>query len=1359
MTEEALNSSEDKIAIVGMACQVPGAPDLETFWQNVINGVDSIEQLSDDELRAAGVSESLIKDPQYVRSGGFVAEVDKFDAGLFRCTPREATVLDPQHRLLLECAWHALEHAGHGQLASKIQTGVYAGVANSDYYNTLVRPTVDPQDPSSAYQALLSGERDFATTRLSYYFNLSGPSLDVQTACSTSLVAVHLACQSLLSGECDLALAGGAAVRMPQRIGYLYEEGMILSPDGRCRPFDTRSNGTTVGNGAGLVVLRRLDDALADGDTIHAVIRGSAVNNDGSRKIGYTAPSIEGQSGVVLEAQLVAGVAANSIGYIEAHGTGTRLGDPIEVTALTEAFRRSTTSRGFCALGSVKSNIGHLDIAAGVIGLIKAALVVSRGMIPPTLHFSESNPTLSLDTTPFYVPRAAQTWPATTVRRAGVSSFGIGGTNAHVVLESHEDKRPLTSQKPVEVLIVSAASAEACRSAASAVAAQLELEDVLSLPDVAYTLATGRRWLPYRQAIACSSRKDAIEKLRRPFEPDAVFDTPEVVWVFLDSSDSYPGMGHDLAAKEPAFYAARADALAAFANYPQSAPEDVALFTLQHGLAALWCEWGAKPSTILGLGNGEYAAAVAAGVLTLDEAVRLIGVHHNNGLFQTELVSVRPSQNKVNWLSAKSGQQIQAPSVRGIEEWLSHLKGRPHNEEVLRALLDGTANAILQIGPGSAVTELALGSGPNSKTIIASCAGKDKNENSSMAASIAELWKVGINIDWDNVHKQGGGRRVPLPLYPFDRVRYWFENSKLSLSATPRSISTSGANIYAPTWVRMQRISNDNIMNEKNHRWLILGDLHDLASEMEERLSRRGSSVMRSSLGSEDLRSIVATSRPERVVYFDSTYDGVVQIGQLLISTGVAAEHSASLIAVTQDLYSVSGLEANDTKRSLVLGPLLVLPQEHPEIRCRNIDITGDRHEDLSARLCDECIVDDAPEFVAFRGTHRWRMSAEKIEPIPSEAKPASAYQASVYLITGGMGRIGLAMAKHLQQTEGAKVVLVGRHRPIALQGPVKNEDEVITFDVDDMDIVGQDELSRDPHFLCAADTLLIEADVSDEDALRGAFSAAETAFGCVDIIIHAAGASHNKTFTSFEDLSPAVAARHFSPKVDAVEVLCAVAREKPLRACMLMSSLSSRLGGLGFAAYAAANAYLDAIAQREDGVNGVRWVSIGWDAWQPSDSTLSTSINGTALDAAISEADGTAAFSRILASNAGPNILVSNTNFLDRFNKRSTATVLSKYHETIVEETDTARPKTDELIASTWCELLGLDKVNPEDDFFDLGGNSLLATQVATRLRRTFGIELSVQVLFEETTVNSLSRHVNALGPTDFQQLITTDP
>ncbi len=428
------------IAIVGMAGRFPGASNIEAFWQNLCEGRESITFFTDDDLLKAGVDPDLFNQPNYIKAGGVLTDIDLFDADFFSIPTPEAEILDPQIRLFMECAWEALEHAGCNPQTYGGDIGLYAGAGMNTYLSHLagVSSHLTAQhftDSIGAYQAVLANDKDFLATRVAYKLNLSGPALTVQSACSTSLVAVHLARQALLYGECDVALAGGVAVRIPHRAGYIYQEGMVFSPDGHCRAFDAQAQGMVMGNGLGIVVLKRLTDAQADGDVIHAVIKGSAINNDGAAKVGYTAPSVEGQIRVITAAHASAGIDPNTITYIETHGTGTNLGDPIEVAALNDVFNNQPHKQ-FCALGAVKTNIGHLDIASGVAGLIKTILALKHKLIPPTLHYHKPNPQLNLEKTPFYINTELQPWqPVNFPRRAGVSSYGIGGTNAHLVLE------------------------------------------------------------------------------------------------------------------------------------------------------------------------------------------------------------------------------------------------------------------------------------------------------------------------------------------------------------------------------------------------------------------------------------------------------------------------------------------------------------------------------------------------------------------------------------------------------------------------------------------------------------------------------------------------------------------------------------------------------------------------------------------------------------------------------------------------------------------------------------------------------------------------------------------------------------
>src|SRR5437660_5039836 len=452
----------DGVAIIGMAGRFPGAKDLAAFWQNLREGKEATSFFSDQELLESGVAAHLLNDPSYVKAGNILEESDLFDATFFGYTPREAEVLDPQQRIFLECAWEAIEHAGYDPDTYLGRIGVYAGESLNAYLFSNVYAHRELLQAVGPWHAVIGNEKDFLPTRVSYKLNLRGPSVNIQASCATSLVAVHMACQSLLNGECDMALAGGVSINVPQKTGYLYQEGSIFSPDGHCRAFDARGQGTINGNGVGIVVLKRLADAMTDGDTIHAIIRGTAINNDGAQKIGYTAPSIDGQAQVIAEAQTLAQVDPESITYIEAHGTGTPLGDPIEITALTQVFRSHTDKKGFCALGSVKTNIGHLDAAAGVAGLLKTVLTLKHRQIPPSLHFERPNPKIDFMHSPFYVNTRLTPWETGTMpRRAGVSSFGIGGTNAHVVLEEAPLAVSLPPSRPNHLLLLSAKTSSA----------------------------------------------------------------------------------------------------------------------------------------------------------------------------------------------------------------------------------------------------------------------------------------------------------------------------------------------------------------------------------------------------------------------------------------------------------------------------------------------------------------------------------------------------------------------------------------------------------------------------------------------------------------------------------------------------------------------------------------------------------------------------------------------------------------------------------------------------------------------------------------------------------------------------------
>jgi acyl transferase domain-containing protein len=640
----------EQIAIVGMAGRFPGAPTLAELWRNLRDGVESIRDIPSDELLAAGVTREQLADPRYVKRRGTLEEVGAFDAALFRMTAREAELADPQLRLFLECAWTALEDAGNAPGAGG-RVGVFGSASLGTYLMHNLYPNRDVVESAGVFQLLLGNSRDFLATQTAYRLNLTGPAVSVQTACSSSLVAVHLACQSLIAGECDVALAGGVSVVVPQATGYRYEDGGIMSPDGHVRPFDHRGGGIVNGEGVGIVVLRRLTDALADGHTMRAVVRGTAVGNDGASKLGFTAPSVAGQVRTIREALAVAEVDPASVTYVEAHGTGTALGDPIEIAALNEAFRTTGAEPGSCAIGSVKANLGHLDVAAGIAGLIKTVLMLEHRTLLPSLHFEAANPELELTDGPFRVSTDLREWPSgDTPRRAGVSSFGIGGTNAHVVLEEAPPLPCGDDRRPSALLVLSARTAAALDESARRLALHLREHPEIELPDVAHTLQVGRAALDHRRALVVPA--DGVGAAAATLEADLARSAdaerspqePAIVFMLSGQGSQHVGMARDLYRCESAFRVSLdvcadllqpsldvdlrdvlyGEAPEAAARLRATALAQPALFAVEYALAQLWSSWGVRPHALVGHSVGELVAACLAGVFSLEDALELV---------------------------------------------------------------------------------------------------------------------------------------------------------------------------------------------------------------------------------------------------------------------------------------------------------------------------------------------------------------------------------------------------------------------------------------------------------------------------------------------------------------------------------------------------------------------------------------------------------------------------------------------------------------------------------------------------------------------------------------------------------------
>lgn len=709
----------EAIAVIGMDGRFPGARDIDEFWDNLVQGRDTIDRFDTSELDHA-VPEHLRQSTDYVRARGRMPEADRFDAEFFGISPREAEILDPQQRVFLEMCWRALEHAGYAAGTHDALTGVFGGMSNNTYFNAHVRAHPEVLARFGDLSAMIANEKDYLTTRVAYKLNLRGPCINITTACSTSLVAVCHAVSSLLDYQCDLALAGGVAVSCPQERGYLYQEGSIHSPDGRCRPFDASAAGTVFSNGGGVVVLKRLSEAMQDGDFVHAVIRGAALNNDGAGKVSFTAPGVEGQAQVIRMAQQMADIDPESISYVESHGTGTALGDPIEVAALTQAFRDQTQKQHFCGIGSVKGNIGHLDAASGIAGLIKTIRALQERKLPATLNFDAPNPQLGLEDSPFQVVNELRDWEGgEQPRRAAVSSFGLGGTNAHVVLEEAPAAVTTAPGKQRQLLVLSARTAAALERSRQALADYLQRQPQLDIADVAWTLQTGRYAFAHRLAVDARDTSEAAKLLAaneagRVRRGNAGEPPAQTVFMFPGQGSQRLGMAERLYDEQPLVR----DIIDRCANALQDVLEfdlrDImfgrndnadelldetqytqpALFAVEYSLAQLWMQWGVQPTVLLGHSIGEFTAATLAGVFELEDAARVVA--ERGRLMQEQpsgsMLSVRmpPEELHSRLMEGVSIAAMNAPGfsvVSGDDAQIARLQHRLEAEEVTCTLL------------------------------------------------------------------------------------------------------------------------------------------------------------------------------------------------------------------------------------------------------------------------------------------------------------------------------------------------------------------------------------------------------------------------------------------------------------------------------------------------------------------------------------------------------------------------------------------------------------------------------------------------------------------------------------------------
>ncbi|GAA4103519.1 SDR family NAD(P)-dependent oxidoreductase [Nonomuraea soli] len=1148
-----MDNLAEPIAIVGMAGRFPGAADTARLWSNLVEGREAVRFPSEDELRSSGVSGAALADPAYVRAVAEPEGLDLFDAGFFGLTRREAEVCDPQLRLYLETCHAAVENAGYDASALG-RAGVFSSVAANRY--GIGRVLSDPEALRSATGMAVGmwNNPDSASTLVSYKLNLHGPSMTVQTACSSSLVAVHLAVNALRLNECDVALAGGADVEFPVGHGYRWAQDGPLSRDGHCRPFDASATGTIFASGAGVVVLKRLADAVADGDRVVAVIRSVAVNNDGAHKVGFAAPSADRQAEVVLRAMEVAGVRPADIGYVEAHATATRLGDAIEIAALRKAF--GALEPGRCPIGSVKGNVGHLGHAAGVTSLIKAALSLQHGQIPASINLDEVNPFLDLGASPFSVNAALRPWPRSRERRlAGVSSFGIGGTNAHAILEEAPDRVAAPVAASPQLIVWSARTPAAAEAYPGRLGRSFE-EGAEPLENVAYTLQQGRTPYPVRGAVVAESLADAARAVR---DDDRRIVTPQepvdrrVVFLLPGQEACHDGMAAELRRTEPVFGAAFDEAISLF-DAPGAAEE---LFSVDYALGRLWLALGVEPDVLVGDGVGELAAAALAGVHTLAEAARLVG------------------------------------GATGIE---ARRPRRPvHPAAELDAVLADGELILLEAGPGRTLTTRArrhrrhllvptLPSGP----------ARAATERASFLNAVARMWTLGARIDWSCLGTAGARERVPLPGYPYQRERHWID--RVSAPGAPNVSGASGVSgvpeageldgsggrpvFRLPTWVETAPAAH-HVTAVRPPTLVILPGDPGRADELAGLFVRAGwdATLVRPDA---DLARVLDEPEhyPELVVDASQLGDlpepdldgidgqldtGFHRVVTLLREMALRApdRRARDVVVVTEGSADVTGAEAVHPVRAMLLGLLRSHMLENPRSTCKLVDVQGGVLDD---RLLAELGALERSEIVALRGDRRW-VPGER-ELLPDGVGPAELRRGGAYVITGGLGGLGLAVARGLAGT--------GLRPRLLLLGRTAGE--------------------REPGELAEVRALGAEChvegcDVTDASALRRVLDS----FGHVDGVFHLAGVAGDGMipFRTREQMAATLA-----PKVHGTLALIEVLRGRPDLAFFVAFSSRAALRGLvGGADYAAANAFLDAVMRRGP-LEGCASVTVNWPSW-----------------------------------------------------------------------------------------------------------------------------------------------------------------
>ena len=1416
----AINYHDTEIAVIGMGCRFPGAKDPEEFWQLLKNGKDAI-------------SKGDRWDGDW---GGFIDDVDKFDPQFFGITPREAQSIDPQQRLLLEVSWSALENAGvaEGSLAGS-NTGVFIGISSSDYSQLRLRYGAD----IDAYLGT-GNAHSIAANRLSYLWDLKGPSMAVDTACSSSLVAIHLASQSLKIKECDLAIAGGVNLMLSPELTQTFKLAGMMAEDGRCKTFDADADGYVRGEGCGVIILKRLTDARRDGDRVLAVIKGSALVQDG-RSNGLTAPNGLSQQAVIRQALANANLSPDSIGYVESHGTGTSLGDPIEVNSLKAVLGTERTES--CYLGSLKTNIGHLEAAAGIAGSIKAILCMQHKAIPANLHFKRLNPLIDLSDTKIEIPQQLQPWHSET-KYAGVSSFGFGGTNAHVILAEVERERQIKTEKmlerPLHLFTLSAKSEPALKDLVSSYQNYLAHNPEANLADICYTASAGRSHFDYRMAIAVESVAQLQQKLANALEKPAeiVYDEVEgnsdrLAFMFTGQGSQYAEMGVELYKTQPVFKATVDRCAELIEPYLDRSFQEIlhdssllnqtiytqpAIFVLEYALAQMWLDWGIQPSALIGHSIGEYVAATIAGVFDLADALKLIATRGKlmQGLSQpgemyavlaneatvettlksfssvaiaaingSESVTISGEKNAIREVISKfevggikskqlevshafhstlmnpmleefrrvaESIQYYAPQLKLVSNvtgqvateeiataqyWVNHVVAPVRFADGIKTLLS-ECSVFLEIGSKPILIGMArsgMSAMDRDKIWLPSLRPRKKDWQ-QILQSLGSLYVRGVNINWQSFARGYSQQKLALPTYPFQRQSYWLS----------KSVRDSQVEVYAPSDVKQsklyqiewQTLPESSDKSELSGNWLIFGDAGDLGEQLASKLKSNCILISDCNLNADNLTQVFTQNQIDKIIYLTG-----LDAPKELDLNDYQQQHCSNILTLIQTLAKNSlaapiwlatrgnkeiehDLDSSVIASSCIWGLASAIAVEHSEFWGGIIDLDIEADPREADTLLQVVNREDREDRLVLRGE---KIYVPRLQPTAIESdKPLKLNANGSYLVTGGLGSLGLQVARWLADVGARNLLLLGRSKPseYARQTIAELEQQGVTVNI-------------------------ALSDISDRDALKQVFAT----YGSIKGIIHAAGVLDDgllqgQTWARFQ--------RVIAPKVAGAWNLHLCTKDLDLDFFVLFSSVASLIGSPGQSNYSVANTGLDAIARYRRSQN-LPALSINWNAWANSGmaverdfkvpglnliepqqglSTLEQLLNSKLTQVGVIDADWQQLSQKFLS-------LQQSNYFSKLVTPSENAAKAQIFAELLATSVESRSEYLAEYLRQAIAKVLQIepDNLSPEASLLDLGMDSLMVMEAIDRLKTDLQLILYPREFYERPRIADLAKYL----------------